>query len=229
MLWIISSWSFIGSPIADVLPFMHKLHYCSKACVQWFTAPAMNVSGRHLSCGHSESRSPDRPRFLLLQVAGPSAGRTGCPRGRHHGKCGFCGSFERTTVQSQQRHLQFYCRFGYRRVWASLPWKALRHTDDAFATLCFCLQTSEPVPMLNNKPRIISALQQDIFIFIQTLWDHDVKAVKVNTRKQRNVQHSHFFVMKQFPSIKSSSRKQKLCLGSVNQWNVTWLLCIQVH
>lgn len=119
----------------------------------------MNASGRHLSCGHSESRSPDRPRFLLLQVAGPSAGRTGCPRGRHHGKCGFCGSFERTTVQSQQRHLQFYCRFGYRRVWASLPWKALRHTDDAFATLCFCLQTSEPVPMLNNKPRIISALQ----------------------------------------------------------------------
>lgn len=94
MLWIISSWSFIGSPIADVLPFMHKLHYCSKACVQWFTASAMNVSGRHLSCGHSESRSPDRPRFLLLQVAGPSAGRTGCPRGRHHGKCGFCGSFD---------------------------------------------------------------------------------------------------------------------------------------
>lgn len=165
----------------------------------------------------------DRPRFLLLQVAGPSAGTTGCPRGRHHGKCGFCGSFERTTVQSQQRHLQFYCRFGYRRVWASLPWKALTHTDEA--TLCFCLQTSEPVPMLNNKPRIISALQfmlfkSSIFIFIQTLWDHDVKSVKVNTRKQRNVQHSHFFVMKQFPSIKSSSRKQKLCLGSV-KGNVT--------
>ena len=31
----------------------------------------MNVCGRHLSCGHYESQSPDGPQILPLQVAGP--------------------------------------------------------------------------------------------------------------------------------------------------------------
>lgn len=49
----------------------------------------MNVCGRHLRGGHNESQSPYGPQILLLQVAGPSGGRTGFLGERHHGKYGF--------------------------------------------------------------------------------------------------------------------------------------------
>ena len=49
----------------------------------------MNVCGRHLECGYYESRSPDGPQILPLQVVGPAVCRTGCLGDRHHGKCGF--------------------------------------------------------------------------------------------------------------------------------------------
>lgn len=49
----------------------------------------MNVCGRHLSCGHYESQSPDGSQILPLQVVGPSGGRTGCLGEQHYGKCGF--------------------------------------------------------------------------------------------------------------------------------------------
>lgn len=49
----------------------------------------MNVCGRHLSCGHYESQSPDGPQILPRQVVGPGGGRAGCLGVRHHGKCGF--------------------------------------------------------------------------------------------------------------------------------------------
>lgn len=65
----------------------------------------MNVCGRYLSCGHYESQSPDGRQILPVQVVGPDGGRAGCLGERHHGKCGFSGSSERTTGQGQQRHL----------------------------------------------------------------------------------------------------------------------------
>lgn len=71
-------------------------------------APAMSVCGRHLSCGYSESQGPDGPfRSCLYRYRGPAvAALPVCLSGRAAPwKVWFCGSFERTTGQGQQRHL----------------------------------------------------------------------------------------------------------------------------